>query len=538
MCGGSGSNRTVTIASLAPGSSALITIVASVSCSLSDGAIIGNTATVFSTGTPDSNPGNNVATATTTASNPAPTIACPANIATINDPTRCTATVNYFVPPAVDNCPIFNVVCTPASGSSFAIGTTTVSCVATDGGGKTATCSFTVTVSDFERIAVSCPANVLVTASAGQCSPVVNYPAPTVVDNCPGANVSCAPPSGSSFPLGVTSVVCTAVDAKGVQATCGFTVTVIGTPQALVRLEGDGPSLEFGPITASRKFRKLKKQPVRTFTIENIGCTELVLTFESLNRTGIDVDRGFISDPDDRRLFNVTILKETIVDGVVVVVEEPLEILTDVRINRGEKQIFKVRFNPLIPAVANRTRGLSADQALPDLITSVLTFTQKGGPPLEIKLVGHINTEVVLIDPENPRRLPLVTFLRVGNEFMVEYSIYDSNLDVNKVTYQFFGKNQRPAGDSITVDLAPLVQQSGFVEGQSFTIVQRVTGATAHPEIVGVAVTVSDSESSDSVNSVSNASTSGLQVLLERDFSVTRLFAPELILPGGKRRSH
>ena len=145
---------------------------------------------------------------------------------------------------------------------------------------------------------------------------------------------------------------------------------------------------------------------------------------------------------------------------------------------------------------------------------------------------------MVLIDPDNPRRLPEVRFLRSGNEFIVEYSIFDSNLDVNKVVYQFFGNKERPVFDPITVDLGPLVQQSDFVTGQSFTIVQRVTGAKDHPEVIGVSVTVSDSESSFSVNSVPGAGASAQQVLLKSAFSQTSVFPLELNLPGGKRRSN
>jgi hypothetical protein len=39
-------------------------------------------------------------------------------------------------------------VCSPASGSTFPVGTTTVTCTATDASGNTATCSFTVSVFD------------------------------------------------------------------------------------------------------------------------------------------------------------------------------------------------------------------------------------------------------------------------------------------------------------------------------------------------------------------------------------------------------
>jgi hypothetical protein len=330
--------------------------------------------------------------------------------------------------------------------------------------------------------------------------------------------------------LGVTSVVCTAVDAKGVQATCGFTVNVTGTPQAVVALQGGGNKLDFGTTFAAKKVKKLKKLPVRTFTIENVGCIQLVLTFKSLNRIGADVVSGRISDPDDRKLFDLSL-----VDAAGN--ETPLDILSDVRIAPGQKQIFKVRFIPLIPAVAKGTRGLTANQALPDEINSVLTFAQNGGPDIEIRLVGHLDTALTLINPDNPRSQPLVIFSRVEKEFIIEYSIYDPNLDVNKVTYQFLDKRNRPAAPPISVDLTALIRQAGFVRGQSFTLEQRFNGAKDHPEIVAVQVTVSDSESSSSFIAVLTTGTFSAQVLSEGSVIGAKLLSPDLALPERKRVS-
>src|SRR5947207_2834152 len=75
-----------------------------------------------------------------------PTITCPANQTAIA-PTGGTSTpVSYPPPTASDNCPGVTTSCMPPSGSNFALGTTTVTCTATDTSGNTATCSFTVTV--------------------------------------------------------------------------------------------------------------------------------------------------------------------------------------------------------------------------------------------------------------------------------------------------------------------------------------------------------------------------------------------------------
>jgi HYR domain len=73
---------------------------------------------------------------------------------------------------------------------------------------------------------ITCPADVVQNNDPGLCSAVVNYPAPTVTDNCPGVTVVCAPPSGSIFPVGTTNVTCTATDSAGATAGCTFNVTV------------------------------------------------------------------------------------------------------------------------------------------------------------------------------------------------------------------------------------------------------------------------------------------------------------------------
>jgi hypothetical protein len=81
-----------------------------------------------------------------------PTITCPANVTSVTDQNACPAlpcvAVTYPPPTVTDNCPGVVVVCNPPSGTCFPTGTTTVTCIATDGSGNTASCSFTVTTFD------------------------------------------------------------------------------------------------------------------------------------------------------------------------------------------------------------------------------------------------------------------------------------------------------------------------------------------------------------------------------------------------------
>lgn len=75
-----------------------------------------------------------------------PTLTCP------DLPAECTvssATPVFYDVTATDNDSVEPiVVCTPASGSLFSLGTTTVSCTATDRSGNSSDCSFPVTVQD------------------------------------------------------------------------------------------------------------------------------------------------------------------------------------------------------------------------------------------------------------------------------------------------------------------------------------------------------------------------------------------------------
>src|SRR5207244_306433 len=56
----------------------------------------------------------------------------------------------------------------------------------------------------------------------------VSYASPTASGGCPPLNVSCdsAHPSGSFFPIGMTTVSCSASDSCGNSTNCQFIVTV------------------------------------------------------------------------------------------------------------------------------------------------------------------------------------------------------------------------------------------------------------------------------------------------------------------------
>jgi hypothetical protein len=150
------------------------------------------------------------------------------------------AAVGYATPTAIDerDGPV-PVTCAPASGSTFRFGTTTVSCDASDTAGNTATASFSVLVHDTTSPAIHDVPGPTTVPAIGAVGVTVSYAQPTATDAVSGSvGVSCVPGSGSLFPVGATTVTCTARDAFGNQSSAGFVVTVLPPPQR--RLSGSG----------------------------------------------------------------------------------------------------------------------------------------------------------------------------------------------------------------------------------------------------------------------------------------------------------
>ena len=117
--------------------------------------------------------------------------------------------------------------CAPASGSTFALGITTVHCSVTDGGGLKDSGSFLVRVEDTtvpKLFGMPHDQNLTTGDPDGT---KLTYDEPTARDIAdPSPYVGCKPASGSHIPVGTTDVTCTARDATGNHVSATFTVKV------------------------------------------------------------------------------------------------------------------------------------------------------------------------------------------------------------------------------------------------------------------------------------------------------------------------
>jgi autotransporter-associated beta strand protein len=154
----------------------------------------------------------------------APEISLPSNItveatgpagATVNFSTSASDVVSGSV--ATNN--------TPASGSVFPLGTTTVTTIASDAAGNVANQTFTVTVVDTTAPTITVSSDMTVEAT-GPAGATVNFS--TSASDAVSGSVATTnnPASGSVFPIGTTTVTTTASDAAGNMASRTFTVTV------------------------------------------------------------------------------------------------------------------------------------------------------------------------------------------------------------------------------------------------------------------------------------------------------------------------
>jgi hypothetical protein len=231
--------------------------------------------------------------------------ACAANIVQSTDPGLCSAVVTFATPTATDNCPGVTVSCSPASGTAFPKGTTTVTCTATDASGNQSICQFTVTINNTDPPKITCPPNqVAITANPRDTSVTVTYPTPSVTDNCAGTTVVCTPASGSAFPVGTTTVNCVATDTSGNTASCSFTVTVYDVS---LQDQSTGDIFKFSSFTGEYVFT----QCATGLTLSGIGTVSSAGPLWHLTDAASDRQVNAHVSPDNTGTASVLILSST-----------------------------------------------------------------------------------------------------------------------------------------------------------------------------------------------------------------------------------
>ena len=212
------------------------------------------------------------------------------------------------------------VSCTAASGATFPLGTTTVSCTATDASNNTsAPGTFTVSVVDRVAPTVETPGTITVEATGPSgAAATFSVTADDAVD--PSPTISCDKSSGDTFPMGTTQVSCTAKDASNntsAQAVFAVNVTDTTAPQ-LQNMPADITAEANGPTGSMVNYTSPTAIDIVDGPMPNVGCTP-----DSGSMFPLGVDTVTCSSSDSRGNRGSATFKIRIVDTTPPVISPP-----------------------------------------------------------------------------------------------------------------------------------------------------------------------------------------------------------------------
>ncbi|HEX7154497.1 MAG TPA: M36 family metallopeptidase [Thermoanaerobaculia bacterium] len=157
---------------------------------------------------------------------------------------------------------------------------------ATDLGSISGGWSLTITTAEPSCVnqpcTMMCPANVSAATDLNQPGAIVTFPQPTPIGNC--GVIAAAPPSGSFFPIGPTTVTGTATRSDTTTTTCDFTVTVSDAQPPSIN------GLSVSPSVINDNNHKMVDVTVSYTSTDNSGnanvCSITVTSNEPVNSVG------------------------------------------------------------------------------------------------------------------------------------------------------------------------------------------------------------------------------------------------------------
>jgi HYR domain/NHL repeat len=190
------------------------------------------------------------------------------------------------------------VICSPASGSTFPLGATTVNCTSTDVRGNSSSASFTITVRDITPPFVTPPASISIPATEAGGTRGSAWPAlaaflagATAKDNIDSSPVPLPPQFGNAsvnnntlFPYGPTTVTFEFRDASGnVGSATAMVNVILGTVKLSANVAGQGKNADgtsFVDLTVSNvgtgNARKLRVDLVAALPTRGNGIVKVV----------------------------------------------------------------------------------------------------------------------------------------------------------------------------------------------------------------------------------------------------------------------
>ncbi|MEO8909971.1 MAG: HYR domain-containing protein [Gemmatimonadaceae bacterium] len=240
-----------------------------------------------------------------------PSIGAPASVSAGNSGRLATVVVVVSAPSADDNCKVVTVAGARSDGAElsapFPVGTTMITWSATDPSLNVNTATQAVTVLDVSPPTIEVPSAMMLNATmpAG----AVAVFSPSAEDNVGVSSLSCSPASGSVFPIGETSVTCTAADAAGNQSSASFVVTVLAASEQIANLitqlsAMNLPNGDANPLLA--QLRTAYRSPGSNDPhVSCIKMNDFIAMMGGQDSDGIRADTRFQIIEDSRRIVAV-----------------------------------------------------------------------------------------------------------------------------------------------------------------------------------------------------------------------------------------
>jgi lysophospholipase L1-like esterase len=228
------------------------------------------------------------------------------------------------------------------------------------------------------QLTLTCPPAQ--TAVSFQSQPVsVVWPAPTSQGGTPPIQTMCTPASGSSFPVGTTTVGCLASSSAANQtASCSFAVTITKPPQlSVLRFMAFGDSLTWGQDSAPTLYKPYPipaptySYPSQLLSILGARYTDQTVTVANEGWPGEEVYEGLSRLPDATAMNN---------PDIVLLLEGANDLYADP--SSGTTQYIANRLRDMVRAC--RARGVAANRVLlatfPPQFAGVPAFRGVGAP--------------------------------------------------------------------------------------------------------------------------------------------------------------
>jgi lysophospholipase L1-like esterase len=138
----------------------------------------------------------------------------------------------------------------------------------------------------------------------------IQYGTPTSTGGAPPVSILCTPASGASFPIGTTSVSCTATDSRQRTDTCAFNITVVAPPKVSVtRYVAFGDSITWGENGAISAFSlgsgiRPRSQVARTYPTVLYQLMATRYTSQGILVSNQGIPGEYVSAPDTQARFS------------------------------------------------------------------------------------------------------------------------------------------------------------------------------------------------------------------------------------------